>query len=37
VLGLVVVHDITVPRLVKRKRNNSAWWFGHKIEQVVGT
>jgi hypothetical protein len=30
-LGLVVVHGVTVPRLVKRKRNNSVWWFGHKI------
>jgi hypothetical protein len=36
-LGLVVTHGVSVPPLMKRKRNSNAWWFGHKIEQVAGT
>jgi hypothetical protein len=36
-LGLIVAHGVTVPRLVKRERNSSAWWFKHRIDQVVGT
>jgi hypothetical protein len=37
VLGLVVVHGIVVPRLVKRKQNDNNLWFRHKIEEVAGT
>jgi hypothetical protein len=35
-LGLIVVHGVVVPRLVKRKRNGNNLWFRHKIEQVAG-
>jgi hypothetical protein len=36
-LGLIVVHGIVVPCLVKKKQNDSNLWFRHKIEQVAGT
>jgi hypothetical protein len=37
VFGLIVVHGVVVPCLVKRNQNGNNLWFRHKIRQVADT
>jgi hypothetical protein len=37
VAALVRLEIVMASCLVKRKKHDISWWFGHKIEQVAGT